>query len=221
MSNTTAIVPFSDVTQAADLIKEDNRPASTSASAKMSSSDTVSLASQIFTNVMTSLTSLETARPSSSFELNDHSSLTTQGGLTSTITTASEDQQAQTPTSRLSQSVKGFIMTLTSNLPGRIASATFDASGQTDVPWVSNEHVEPTATPRSADSHTVVDALTSAGVPSPVATIVETVVEGRIPPKESAPTVPEKDIEFEQAKQRAAIEAIIRWIMEYLHLDKV
>ena len=113
-------------------------------------------------------------------------------------------------------------MTLPSELPGQIASATFSPPEQTGPAIVSHEKdKDPSPVHDTLGTHTVADALTSAGIPAPMASIVEPVIETNTPESGPGASTSDEDQELEQAKRKAAIEAIIKWIMEFLHLDSI
>ena len=131
----------------------------------------------------------------------------------------SPTQQAGRSSAESNPTVIVFTTTLPSDLPAQLSSISISRSTQAQTSITSpNEDVQTTLTGRAQESHSVAGVLTSAGVPESVATSLAPVIVGS--PPEPVATAPSSHDDLEEMKRRAAIEAILQWILNVLHLDQ-
>ena len=192
--------------QAADIIKADNvlpAPAG-SASAAPSSSSIANPAADPASS--TSTLSPSVAAPPGRVLLDSSSSAV---GLAEVGPTLSSS-----PT----QSTAVFSTTLPSDLPAQLSSIHIvPPTPGTNLAVGTTAAAQPTLSGAPLISQSVIGVLTSAGLPASVVSSLAPIVLGS--PAESGATAAATGTSMEQQQRRAAIDAVLQWLLTFFHLN--
>ena len=123
------------------------------------------------------------------------------------------------PTSspELSGSVMVFTTTLPSDLPAQLSSVHISEPSPTnDQNAITTAPLKPTLSGQALLSNSVAGVLKSAGLPALVVSSLAPMIVGS--PPEAGPTASSSTINLEQEQQRAAIDAVLQWIVSFFHI---
>ena len=116
-----------------------------------------------------------------------------------------------------SESVEVFSTTLPSDLPAQLSSIHIIRPSPTDGSDVVTTAAQaPTLSGQALLSQSVAGVLTSAGLPASVVSSLAPVIIGS--PPEAGPTASPFSTNLEELQQRAAIDAVVQWILSFFQM---